>query len=189
MYAPQGYENPVRARLAAERADRQRRMQTPPPPTPVVHAPEPVVAAPAQFRPSPPRDIMRLTPGVVENAYLSFHAVGPFLEIVLPRRHPAIKDIQRAVATHCGVSVHDMLSSRRTKDVVRPRQIAMYLAKTLTPQSMPEIGRRSGNRDHTTVLHAVRKVEALLGQPGNEWIADVIKAVTDELSGRMGRAR
>jgi chromosomal replication initiator protein len=56
------------------------------------------------------------------------------------------------------------LSSRRTANVVRPRQIAMYLAKTLTLRSLPEIGRRFGGRDHTTVLHAVRKIETLVGK-------------------------
>jgi chromosomal replication initiator protein len=56
-----------------------------------------------------------------------------------------------------------LLSSRRTANVVRPRQIAMYLAKTLTLRSLPEIGRRFGGRDHTTVLHAVRKIESLIG--------------------------
>ena len=53
------------------------------------------------------------------------------------------------------------LSSRRTRTIVRPRQIAMYLAKVMTPRSLPEIGRRFGNRDHTTVLHAVRKIEEM----------------------------
>jgi chromosomal replication initiator protein len=55
------------------------------------------------------------------------------------------------------------LSSRRTANVVRPRQVAMYLAKSLTLRSLPEIGRRFGGRDHTTVLHAVRKIEGLVG--------------------------
>jgi chromosomal replication initiator protein len=54
-------------------------------------------------------------------------------------------------------------SCGRTANVVRPRQIAMYLAKTLTLRSLPEIGRRFGGRDHTTVLHAVRKIENLVG--------------------------
>jgi chromosomal replication initiator protein len=65
-----------------------------------------------------------------------------------------------------------MLSSRRTANVVRPRQIAMYLAKTLTLRSLPEIGRRFGGRDHTTVLHAVRKIEHL---------ADTDKVLADEI--------
>lgn len=74
-----------------------------------------------------------------------------------------IEDIQRIVARQYNVSRADLLSSRRTANVVRPRQVAMYLAKTLTLRSLPEIGRRFGGRDHTTVLHAVRKIEGLVG--------------------------
>ena len=79
-----------------------------------------------------------------------------------PRR-VKIEDIQRVVARQYNVSRADLLSSRRTANVVRPRQVAMYLAKTLTLRSLPEIGRRFGGRDHTTVLHAVRKIENLVG--------------------------
>ncbi len=75
-----------------------------------------------------------------------------------------IEDIQRIVARQYSVSRSDLLSSRRTANVVRPRQVAMYLAKTLTLRSLPEIGRRFGGRDHTTVLHAVRKIEGLLSK-------------------------
>jgi chromosomal replication initiator protein len=74
-----------------------------------------------------------------------------------------IEDIQRVVARQYNVSRSDLLSSRRTANVVRPRQVAMYLAKTLTLRSLPEIGRRFGGRDHTTVLHAVRKIEGRVG--------------------------
>jgi chromosomal replication initiator protein len=74
-----------------------------------------------------------------------------------------IEDIQRVVARQYNVSRADLLSARRTANVVRPRQLAMYLAKVLTLRSLPEIGRRFGGRDHTTVLHAVRKIEALSG--------------------------
>jgi len=74
-----------------------------------------------------------------------------------------IEDIQRVVARQYNVSRADLLSSRRTANVVRPRQVAMYLAKILTLRSLPEIGRRFGGRDHTTVLHAVRKIETLAG--------------------------
>jgi chromosomal replication initiator protein len=80
-----------------------------------------------------------------------------------PRRIK-IEDIQRVVARQYNVSRSDLLSSRRTANVVRPRQVAMYLAKTLTLRSLPEIGRRFGGRDHTTVLHAVRKIEALVSK-------------------------
>lgn len=74
-----------------------------------------------------------------------------------------IEDIQKLVASRYNVSRADILSERRTAAVVRPRQIAMYLSKTLTLRSLPEIGRRFGGRDHTTVLHAVRKIETALG--------------------------
>jgi chromosomal replication initiator protein len=72
-----------------------------------------------------------------------------------------IEDIQKLVASHYNVTRADILSSRRTANVVLPRQIAMFLSKTLTMRSLPEIGRRFGGRDHTTVLHAVRKIDAL----------------------------
>ncbi len=73
-----------------------------------------------------------------------------------------IEDIQRVVAKHYNVSRQELVSNRRTRVIVKPRQIAMYLAKALTPRSFPEIGRRFGGRDHTTVLHAVRKIEELV---------------------------
>ena len=74
-----------------------------------------------------------------------------------------VEDIQRVVARHYNVPRTDLLSNRRTRVIVRPRQVAMYLAKTMTPRSLPEIGRRFGGRDHTTVLHAVRKIEEQVG--------------------------
>lgn len=79
-----------------------------------------------------------------------------------PRRIK-IEDILRIISRHYGVSKSDLLSQRRHRSVVWPRQIGMYLAKQLTQRSLPEIGRRFGNRDHTTVLHAIRKIEGLLG--------------------------
>ncbi|GLQ16963.1 chromosomal replication initiator protein DnaA [Maritalea porphyrae] len=79
-------------------------------------------------------------------------------------RRVKIDEIQIMVAKHFKVSKPDLLSSRRSRSVVRPRQIAMYLSKMLTSRSLPEIGRRFGNRDHTTVLHAVRKVEQLMSE-------------------------
>jgi len=86
-------------------------------------------------------------------------------DLVAAQERPQIRieDIQRVVSVHYQVSRSDLVSSRRTRAIVVPRQIAMYLAKVLTPRSLPEIGRRFGNRDHTTVLHAVRKIEGLLG--------------------------
>ncbi|WP_117195327.1 chromosomal replication initiator protein DnaA [Rhizobium terrae] len=73
-----------------------------------------------------------------------------------------IEDIQRIVARHYNVSRQELVSNRRTRVIVKPRQVAMYLSKTMTPRSFPEIGRRFGGRDHTTVLHAVRKIEEMI---------------------------
>ena len=72
-----------------------------------------------------------------------------------------IDEIQKRVAEHYKIKISDMQSARRARAVARPRQVAMYLAKQLTPRSLPEIGRRFGDRDHTTVIHAVRKIEEL----------------------------
>jgi chromosomal replication initiator protein len=97
------------------------------------------------------------------------------------QRRVRTEDIQRVVARHYNVSKADLLSSRRTRTIVRPRQIAMYLAKVLTPRSLPEIGRRFGGRDHTTVLHAVRKIEELIS--GDHTLADeieLLKRMIDE---------
>lgn len=86
-----------------------------------------------------------------------------FFDLIMPTvmftEPPKVEEIQRAVCQFYGVSKLDLLSKRRTANICRPRQIAMYLAKTLTFRSLPEIGRRFGNRDHTTVLHAVRKIK------------------------------
>ena len=90
-----------------------------------------------------------------------------------------IEDIQRVVARHYNVSRGDLLSARRTANVVRPRQVAMYLAKTMTLRSLPEIGRRFGGRDHTTVLHAVRKIELLIGN--DQSLADEVESLKRQL--------
>jgi chromosomal replication initiator protein len=76
-------------------------------------------------------------------------------------RKVTIDEIIRKVADHYTLRISDLLSARRARQVARPRQVAMYLAKTLTSRSLPEIGRRFGGRDHTTVIHAVRKIEEL----------------------------
>ncbi|MDG2401810.1 MAG: chromosomal replication initiator protein DnaA [Amylibacter sp.] len=76
-------------------------------------------------------------------------------------RKVTIDEIIRKVTAHYGVNLTDMLSARRTRSIARPRQVAMYLSKKLTSKSLPEIGRRFGKRDHTTVIHAVKKIEEL----------------------------
>ncbi len=78
-------------------------------------------------------------------------------------RRMTIEEIQKRVAEHFNIRFADMHSARRARAVARPRQIAMYLCKQLTSRSLPEIGRKFGGRDHTTVMHAVRKVEELRG--------------------------
>ncbi len=76
-------------------------------------------------------------------------------------RRITIEEIQKRVAEHFNIRLADMHSARRARAVARPRQVAMYLAKQLTSRSLPEIGRKFGGRDHTTVMHAVKKVEQL----------------------------
>ena len=87
-------------------------------------------------------------------------------------RNLTIEAIQKRVAEHYNIRVADMSSDRRLRAVVRPRQVAMYLAKNLTSRSLAEIGRKFGGKDHTTVLHAVKKVEELL-QGDREFYEDV----------------
>jgi chromosomal replication initiator protein len=77
-------------------------------------------------------------------------------------RRVTIEEIQRKVAEHYNIRLTDMSSARRARAVARPRQVAMYLAKQLTSRSLPEIGRRFGNRDHTTVMHAVSRISELM---------------------------
>lgn len=98
---------------------------------------------------------------------------------VEPRRIK-IEDILRIISRHFGVSKGDLLSQRRHRSVVWPRQIGMYLAKQLTHRSLPEIGRRFGNRDHTTVLHAIRKIEGVIA--GDAGLRDEIDELKKLLS-------
>lgn len=93
---------------------------------------------------------------------------------------PKVEFIVRTVAKHFGISTADILAMRRTAKFVLPRQVAMYLAKTLTLRSLPEIGRRLNGRDHTTVLHAVRKIERLIKIDPD--LAARVKALTKELT-------
>lgn len=109
-------------------------------PAPVtIPEPEPVEPAPAEE---------------IEPRALWFRIVGSGI--------PLIRDVQEVVADFYGFSIVDLHSKRRDFPLARVRQVAMYLAKTLTEKSMPEIGRRFGGRDHTTVLHAVRKIGNLI---------------------------
>ena len=73
-----------------------------------------------------------------------------------------VEEIQRKVAEHYNVRLADMIGPKRLRTIARPRQVAMYLAKTMTQRSLPEIGRRFGGRDHTTIMHGIRKIEELM---------------------------
>ena len=90
-----------------------------------------------------------------------------------------VDDIQKATAEHFGMKQADLLSERRTRAVARPRQAAMYLAKQMTTRSLPDIGRRFGGRDHTTVLHAVRRIEEL--KAGDAVLAADLEAIARRL--------
>ena len=72
-----------------------------------------------------------------------------------------LKKFKKRVSEHYNIRQSEMYSARRARAVARPRQVAMYLSKQLTSRSLPEIGRKFGGRDHTTVMHAVRKIEEL----------------------------
>ena len=98
-----------------------------------------------------------------------------------PERRITVDEIQKTVADHFNLKQADLLSERRTRSVARPRQMAMYLCKQHTTRSYPDIGRRFGGRDHTTVLHGVRKIEELMAQ--DDQIARDVEALTRKLRG------
>ncbi len=85
-------------------------------------------------------------------------------------RKVTVEEIQRKVAEHYNIRLSDMIGPKRVRTIARPRQIAMYLAKQLTTRSLPEIGRRFGGRDHTTIMHGVRKIEELI--PADRQLAE-----------------
>jgi chromosomal replication initiator protein len=96
-------------------------------------------------------------------------------------RRITVDEIQKAAAEHFGLKQADLLSERRTRAVTRPRQIAMYVCKQLTTRSYPDIGRRFGGRDHTTVIHAVKRIEEL--SASDDQIARDVEALTRKLRG------
>jgi chromosomal replication initiator protein len=104
----------------------------------------------------------------------------PNLKVSVERR-VTVDEIQKLTADHFGLKQADLLSERRTRSVARPRQVAMWLCKQHTTRSYPDIGRRFGGRDHTTVLHAVKKIEELL--TSDDQIARDVEALTRKLRG------
>ncbi len=99
----------------------------------------------------------------MQNRPIDLDFVGEVLANILRanQRRISIDEIQTRVSDHYRIRKAEMTSARRAREVARPRQVAMYLSKQLTPRSLPEIGRRFGGRDHTTVIHAVRQIEKL----------------------------
>jgi chromosomal replication initiator protein len=106
-------------------------------------------------------------------AYASFHGLEIDLELAKQalkdiigavNRQITVENIQKTVAEYFKIKVVDLFSPKRSRQIVRPRQIAMWLAKNLTSQSYPSIGEAFGGRDHTTVLHAVRTIDSLRGR-------------------------
>ncbi len=96
-------------------------------------------------------------------------------------RKLTIEEIQRRVAEHYNIRLSDMIGPKRLRTIARPRQVAMYLAKQLTPRSLPEIGRRFGGRDHTTIMHGVRKIEELMATDSQ--LSDDLQRLRRQLQG------
>ncbi|HEY0013431.1 MAG TPA: chromosomal replication initiator protein DnaA [Allosphingosinicella sp.] len=103
---------------------------------------------------------------MMQNRPIDLDFVGEVLASTLRanQRRISIDEIQTRVSDHYRIRKAEMTSARRAREVARPRQVAMYLSKQLTPRSLPEIGRRFGGRDHTTVIHAVKQIEKLRAQ-------------------------
>lgn len=106
----------------------------------------------------------------------------PLCDLLGGPPRPLICHIQRATARHFKLPQSDMVSSRRPREVAWARQDAMYLARKLTLKSLPDIGRRFGHRDHTTVIHAIRAVEKRLAD-GHEETCRAIREITATLTG------
>lgn len=94
-------------------------------------------------------------------------------------RRVSVEDIQRKVADHYNIKLSDMIGPKRSRSIARPRQIAMFLSKELTSRSLPEIGKRFGGRDHTTVIHGVKRIEGLKNQ--DDQIAEDLKILQRSL--------
>lgn len=116
-----------------------------------------------------------------ERIRLQIEADRKALEETRAEANQRIRAIILATAGYFQKPTSELLSDRKTTDIMLPRQVAMYLAKELTPQSYPNIGRRF-RRDHTTVLHAVRKIESMLAK-GNPVVTLAVAAIRENLDG------
>lgn len=109
--------------------------------------------------------------------------LGYVVAAARPQRK-TVAEIQKVVAAHYGLTQMELISDRRARYVARPRQVAMWISRQITTRSMPDIGRRFGNRDHTTVLHALRRIEALRAEDPK--MHDVTERLIEQLGGRPG---
>lgn len=134
--------------------------------------------------PRPKPDIVKIVPVPISPAPEAKDetVVSTWFEVLEPKRgdYPSIREIQIAVCKHYDMKLTDILSFRRTANIVRPRQVAMFLSRELTLRSLPEIGRRFGGKDHTTVLHSIRVIKCSSREDANlaHDIAILIEAIT-----------
>ena len=151
-----------------------RRNHPAPKPVPIVRAekPKPVL------RLVPPEPV-EVAPAIAEEAAAPA-AEPPVRDWLIIETKPKIASVLRETAAHYGVTVADIVSARRTADVMKPRQMAMYIARFVTLRSLPEIGRRMGDRDHTTILHGVRRIEAMI-EGGDEALTADVEAIRKRL--------
>lgn len=144
VYHALEHATPSMAQAWAKRQQRLKRM------VPVV----PVAAPVVKIVEPPPAPKPEPAVPAVKPIWFSIIEAGP--------RRYYIQEIQLAVCEHFGITMLDLNSARRTRSLTVPRQIGFYLCKHMTSRSLPEIGRRFGDKDHTTVLHGVRKITSLL---------------------------
>lgn len=161
---------PREARISARRALRLKMWGFAPAAVAVAHPIEP--------KPEPPLVYRMWFDDLIEEAERQLAKPAP-----RPVRTPRVAEIQSVCAMHYGVSRDDIISPCRFARVVRPRQVAMYLARKLTPLPLTEIGRRFGNRDHTTGLHAIQKMERLILV--DEQLAAIIQNIKADIARRL----
>jgi hypothetical protein len=102
--------------------------------------------------------------------------IDSFEPIPNVNKYPTVHDIKKCVSEQFDVPVLDLESARKTKKIVLARQVAMYLLKELTPRSFPDIGRKFGNRDHSTVIWAVRRIEEMMG--ADSALAEIVSGLS-----------
>jgi hypothetical protein len=167
---------PSQQRAAAARRERERKI--------AAHAhPDSAIARPQAASPPPEAvkawaERQKQIHAPIKTWFWIVDEVGPPLPLKL-----SIEEIQTAVERHCNVRRAELISARRSTAIVRPRQIAMFLSRHLTLHSLPVIGRKFGNRDHTTVLHAVRRIEALRSH--DQKVADDLDAISRALAAQV----